>query len=108
MELISEFPFTGTISTSTENPLGDDIISTVYSGKMDLKVSTPEIGVVAQEANYLAYLPITKVNGAYVNPIRKGDKFVAMMYGEEIRGVVVNSMPSQLGKLTVYVNRELW
>jgi len=59
MELISEFPFMGTISRSTENPLGDDIQSTVYSGKMDLKVSTPEIGVVAQEANYLAYLPLT-------------------------------------------------
>ena len=51
---------------------------------------------------------LDEVNGAYVNPIRKGDKFVAMMYGEEIKGVVVNSMPSQLGKLTVYVNRELW
>ena len=38
MELISEFPFMGTISRSTENPLGDDIQSTVYSGKMDLKV----------------------------------------------------------------------
>lgn len=108
MELISAFPFMGTISRSTENPLGDDIQSTVYSGKMDLKVSTPEIGVVAQEANYLAYLPLTKVNNVYANSIRKGDKFSCNMYGEVIKGVVVNAMPSQLGGLTVYVNRELW
>jgi hypothetical protein len=108
MELISEFPFTGTIKTFTENPLGDDLESVVYSGKMDLKVSTPEIGVVAQEANYLAYLPISKVNGAYVNPVKKGDKFSCNMYGEVVTGVVVNAMPSQLGRLTVYVNRELW
>lgn len=109
MITINEFPSTGSFIHIEESSLGADSEVTVYDGIMDIQVSSAEINMVGQESNYMVYMPlILDDSGNFVNPIRKGDKFIGNCFGESISGRVQNSSPSLLGKLNVWIQRENW
>lgn len=107
--MISEFPFKGEVKRVTVDDLGEETFEEIFSGNVDIQHTSVEMGIVAQSANYAIFTDMPKDDdGKYYNPIRRGDVFNGEVYGEVIGGKVQNVQPSQLGKMTIYINRETW
>lgn len=106
---IEEYPYTGVITRTTAGKGdGDDITTTLYSGKMDLTLQTDSQGRVLQTAGYIVSIPLTKDNGGkYIIP-HKSDKILLTRYGETLMFTVDNAEPSQLGGISIYVTRNQW
>lgn len=81
----------------------------VYQGECDIQMITPEIGQVGTRSNYVVIMPMPlDENGKLHNPIRKEMDFEGIRFGEKIGGKVLNAEPSQLGGITVYIERTIW
>ena len=97
---IEEFPYSGTITRE----LDGEVIQ-LYNGVMDVSLNTPEVGTIAQTANYIVSLPYNRdTNATYVIP-QKDDKISVSMLGDNFILIVNLSIPSQLGGVTVYASR---
>lgn len=97
---IEEFPYSGTITREL-----DGEVVQLYNGVMDISLNTPEVGTVAQTANYIVSLPYNRdANATYVIP-QKDDKITVSMLGDNFILIVNLSIPSQLGGVTVYASR---
>lgn len=103
--MIKEFPYIGKFMRD----LGEEKFKEIFSDNVDIQHTSIEMGIVAQSADYAIFTDMPKNdNGEYYNPIRRDDIFIGEMYGETIYGRVKNVHPSQLGKLTAYIERESW
>ena len=103
------FPFTGRIIHITPGEgRNDDVESVIYEGIMDMHMQNDEIGRSLQTSSYIVSIPLVKnADGNFAIP-RKGDNVFVNRYGEEIRLVVDNAEPSQLGGVSIYSTREDW
>lgn len=102
---IEEFPYTGKVFRTIEVNNGPDKEEVVYEGKMDVNLSSAEIGKTLQTADYVISMPMLMEEGKYVNHVRKNDKVICEVYGETYKMKVDNYIPSQLGSITVYANK---
>lgn len=97
---IKEFPYNGTITRELDGNTVE-----LYNGEMDISLNTPEVGTVAQTANYIVSLPFNRdANTTYVIP-QKDDKITVSMFGDNFTLIVNLSIPSQVGGVTVYASR---
>lgn len=99
---MEEFPYTGTIKRSGSGDFGSEEDITVYEGKMDVGLSSDEIGSTAQTSSYNIFIPFAK--GAMMP--HKDDNIQVIMEGETILLKVDNAIPSQLGRVRIYATRE--
>ena len=104
-----EYPYVGTITRTIEgHGDDDDEILVIYEGIMDETMSTDDEGRVLQTSSYIISIPLTQdTNGAYIIPL-KGDKIAVTRYGQQVKFVVDNAEPSQLGGVSVYSTRKDW
>lgn len=104
-----EYPYVGTITRTIEgHGDDDDEILVIYEGIMDETMSTDDEGRVLQTSSYIISIPLTQdTNGAYIIPL-KGDEITLTRYGQQVKFVVDNAEPSQLGGVSVYSTRKDW
>ena len=106
--MILEYPFNGVI-TRTETTMfpNGDIEETqieIYNGSIDVALSAPEVGTLAQTSNYIVSMPLTATGNSYIIP-KKDDRILVNMYGDIFSLSVNNIIVSQLGGITVYASR---
>ena len=106
---IMEYPYEGVITRIVEgHGLEEDTTLTVYEGVMDETMSTDDEGRLLQTASYIVSIPLTNDdNDNYIIPL-KGDEISLTRYGQEVRFVVDNAEPSQLGGVSIYSTRKDW
>lgn len=105
---IVEYPYNGVITRTTvvTQDNGDTDVTTieVYDGKIDVSLSTAEMGAVAQTSNYVVSMPLLYSGSNAIIP-KKDDKIAVNMLGDTFVLTVNLSIPSQLGGVTVYASR---
>lgn len=102
--MINSFPYHGTISRISESDFGEDTSTVIYDGVMDCTLVTAEVGKIAQTADYVVSIPLTKdAGGHYVLPAKE-DMIIVSEYGVERNLKVDNYVPSQVGGVTIYCN----
>lgn len=108
-EEILEYPYQGVITRIVEGHGDeDDAEVEIYSGVMDEHMVTDDEGRVLQTSSYIISIPLVKdTNDKYVIP-RSGDRILLERYGEELKFIVDNSEPSQIGGVSIYVTRNSW
>lgn len=106
---ILEYPYQGVITRIVEGHGDeDDAEVEIYSGVMDEHMVTDDEGRVLQTSSYIISIPLVKdADGKYVIP-RSGDRILLERYGEELKFIVDNSEPSQIGGVSIYVTRNSW
>ena len=106
--MILEYPFNGVITRmeTTMFPNGDteETQIEIYNGSIDVALSTPEIGTLAQTSNYIVSMPLIATDSGYIIP-KKDDRILVNMYGDIFSLSVNNIIVSQLGGITVYASR---
>ena len=106
---ISEYPFCGRITRVIRgNGDEDDNEIVVYEGEMDGHMQNWVNGETLSTSQYIISIPLViGYNDEYVVPHR-GDKVCICRYGESFSLIVDNSVPSQLGGVTIHCTRNSW
>lgn len=105
----AEYPFNGIITRSMITEGSDEeLFVTIYDGEMDMTIVDPIARELAQTSIYKVFIPLKKDDeGKYILP-KKDDKILISTYDDTFNLVVENYMISQLGGITINVNRGEW
>jgi hypothetical protein len=106
---ISEYPYSGTITSVTQGEgEEDDVLTVIYQGVMDEHMKADEVGDTLQTSSYIISIPLTKDdNGKWIVP-QKGDKIECQTLAGTINLTIDNVEPSQLGGVSINATRNDW